>query len=186
MKPCPRHTSVPTRCIFNTHQYYHLYGIPFSFRFLAKNWRARPKKQDQIEIVLTSWLYMWDGTCAWSFWPNWLARSSHSWVKKVVCFLLCRYTTDAKGQLVFATLLKWPDNYAIRLGAVKPASDANVTLLGYGKVQWTHDQSTMTLTMPYLPLDSALQWAWTFQMEGVSPAARHRGKTRSKHLRNQL
>ena len=99
-------------------------------------------------------------------------------------FFYCRYTTDASGKSVFAIVLKWPDNYIIKLGAVKPDKDASINLLGYGKVQWTYDQSVMTLTVPYLPLDSSLQWAWTFQMEGVSPAVRYHRNTHKQGMRN--
>ena len=92
---------------------------------------------------------------------------------------------DVDGKTIYAVVLKWPDNYTISLGAVKPDNDAAVILLGYGKVPWTYSQPVMTLTMPYLPLDSSLQWAWTFWMQGVSPAVRHRGQTpKQQHLRN--
>ena len=97
-------------------------------------------------------------------------------------FSYCRYTTDASATSVFAIALKWPDNYTLNLGAVKPDRDATITLLGYGKVQWTYSQSVMTVTMPFLPLDSPLQWAWTLKMEGVLPVQR-RGKTRKQNMR---
>ena len=54
-------------------------------------------------------------------------------------------------------------------------SNSIVSLLGYGKVQWsTSSKGQMEITMPSLPLDSELMWAWTFKIENIGSVNRRR------------
>ena len=86
----------------------------------------------------------------------------------------CRYTKNATDSSVYAIVLKWPDDNILTLGSVKTTSNSVVTLLGYDKVQWKTNtiMGQMEITMPPLPLDTNLKWAWTFKLENISPAMR--------------
>ena len=95
----------------------------------------------------------------------------------------CRYTKNATDSSVYAIALKWPDNNILTLGLVKTTSNSVVTLLGYGKVQLkTNTKGQMEITMPPLPLDSDLKWAWTFKLENISPAMMLRNRNTSRSV----
>ena len=52
---------------------------------------------------------------------------------------------------------------------MKTSTSTVATLLGYGKLQWKNNSNgQVEITMPYLPLDTPLQWAWTIKLENIS------------------
>ena len=59
----------------------------------------------------------------------------------------------------------------VLLGNVQAGSSTKVTLVGYdGDVALKTDtNNTIAVTMPPLPLDTELRWAWTFKLENVLP-----------------
>ena len=84
---------------------------------------------------------------------------------------LYRYTKNATDGSVYAIVLKWPADNILTLGSVKTTAFSIATLLGYGRVQFnTNFMGQMEITMPPLPLDSNLMWAWTFKLENIAPA----------------
>ena len=89
----------------------------------------------------------------------------HSLSNHYVLMLECRYTYNALSKAVFGILLEWPVNYTITLAAVRPLPGSQVTLLGYGAVAWTVQQSSgyVTISLPHLPLDSPLKYGWTLK-----------------------
>ena len=89
---------------------------------------------------------------------------------------------NATDGSVYAISLKWPDNNTLTLGSVMSSSNSIVTLLGYGKVQWkANTKGQMEITMPSLPLDSDLMWAWTFKIENIGSVT---NKRRNKKKNN--
>ena len=84
------------------------------------------------------------------------------------CPYTYRYTYNATSGAVYGTLLQWPTNYSVTVGAVKTTSSSKISLLGFGSLSWKNEGSGVTITLPYLPLNSTLQWAWTFKFENVS------------------
>ena len=81
-----------------------------------------------------------------------------------------RYTYNAGSKTVYGILLQAPSNYTVTMGSVKTTSSSNISLLGYsGKVDWKMDETGTTVTLPFLPPDSNLKWAWTLKLENVTP-----------------
>ena len=62
--------------------------------------------------------------------------------------------------------------FNVILGNVKMRSGSKVSLLGYdGEVSWkTYTNDTIEISMPPLPLDTELRWAWVFKFENVLPS----------------
>jgi hypothetical protein len=60
------------------------------------------------------------------------------------------------------------------LGDVKTNSSSKISLIGYdGDVAWKPGaNNTVEISMPSLPLDTELRWAWVFKLESISPATR--------------
>jgi len=81
-----------------------------------------------------------------------------------------RYTYNATTKVVYGILLEAPSNYSVTIGAVKASSSCTVSLLGYnGDVDWKAEQAGLTVTLPFLPPDTNLKWAWALKMENVAP-----------------
>ena len=57
------------------------------------------------------------------------------------------------------------------LGCVKTSNSSKISLVGYnGEVTWNvNTNNTVEVSMPFLPLDTELRWAWAFKFENVSP-----------------
>lgn len=86
-------------------------------------------------------------------------------------WLLSRYTYNTGSKAVYGIALKYPSDYVLSIGAVKPAQGAKVTLLGWEQdLKWTYQAPVMNITMPFLPLNSNLRWGWTLRFDNVSPA----------------
>ena len=83
-------------------------------------------------------------------------------------FYLFRYTYRPDTKAVYGTLLKFPSNYMVTIGGVKTTSSTKISLLGYGEVKWANSGANVVITFPYLPLDTTLQWAWSFMFENIS------------------
>ena len=84
-----------------------------------------------------------------------------------MCF---RYTQDSTTKAVYGILLKWPAIYTVTLESVKMSSSSKVSLLGYGPLSWEAVGDKVAVELPYLSLDSNLQWAWTLKFEQANPA----------------
>lgn len=69
---------------------------------------------------------------------------------------------------MYAIVLQWPANNVLTLGAVKTSSSSQVSLLGYGKVDWKEDGGKVEVTFPSLPLNTPLQWAWVIKFAAVN------------------
>lgn len=79
------------------------------------------------------------------------------------------YTTNNKSGLVYAHLLQWPADYEVLLGALKGMKPTKVTLLGEeSDLAFTSLPDGVQVTLPYLPLDTPLKWAWVLRIEGLS------------------
>ena len=88
-----------------------------------------------------------------------------------VLLLPHRYTYKPASKVVYGIMCQYPDNYTLTIGSVKADMSATkVTLLGYGELKWQYSAPKLTVTMPYLPLDSKLRWGWVLQFEGINPA----------------
>lgn len=88
-------------------------------------------------------------------------------------YLVCRYTQCPDTGAVYATLtLKYLSK--ITLGNINLSSSSKVSLLGYdGEVTCSAGtNNTVEITMPTLPLDTNLKWAWTFKFENAAPTSR--------------
>ena len=65
--------------------------------------------------------------------------------------------------------LKWPADYNLQLQSIRPSASTTVTLLGYsGTLIWSEVPPNILVTLPYLPLDSPLQWGWTLKFQTLS------------------
>ncbi|CAI8022837.1 Tissue alpha-L-fucosidase [Geodia barretti] len=80
-----------------------------------------------------------------------------------------RYTWNAVNKSVYAILLEWPVSYSVTLGSVRPVAGSQVSLLGHnGTLAWgTSSQGYVVVSLPYLPLNSSLQHAWTLKFTSV-------------------
>lgn len=79
------------------------------------------------------------------------------------------YTSNSTTGAVYGIVLQWPKGNTVTIGAVSTSAATAVSLLGYGLVKWTMVGSMLDVQLPYLPLDTPLQWAWTLKFEGVNP-----------------
>ena len=61
------------------------------------------------------------------------------------------------------------------IGALKTNANSKISLVGYdGEVTWKLSaNNTIEISMPFLPLDTELTWAWVFKFENVSTAPKH-------------
>ena len=74
-----------------------------------------------------------------------------------------------KSGMVYAHLLEWPQNYTVLLGALAGMVPTRVTLLGYNAdLTFSALFDGVQVTLPYLPLDTPLKWAWVLRIEGLS------------------
>ena len=75
------------------------------------------------------------------------------------------------SDVVYAIFLSWPDNFILELGDVVATDQTKATLLGYtGAVELVMDKSGaqgINATLPHLPPNTSLQWAWTLKLEPV-------------------
>ena len=91
----------------------------------------------------------------------------------MLTFSLYRYTYRPDTQAVYGILTKMYQS-TVQIGAVKADSDSKISLVGYdGEVVWKAGaNNTIEISMPFLPLDTELSWAWAFKFEKVLPAPR--------------
>ena len=75
------------------------------------------------------------------------------------------------SDVVYAIFLNWPDNFTLELGDVTATDQTKATLLGYtGAVEIVMNKSGaqgINVTLPHLPPNTQLQWAWTLKLEPV-------------------
>ena len=75
------------------------------------------------------------------------------------------------SDVVYAIFLRWPDNFILRLGDVAATTQTKATLLGYtGAVELVMNKNGtqgINVTLPHLPPNTPLQWAWTLKLEPV-------------------
>ena len=86
---------------------------------------------------------------------------------------LYRYTYRPDTGAVYGILTQVYQS-KVFIGAVKADSDSKISLVGYdGEVVWKSGaNNTIEISMPFLPLDTELRWAWAFKFENISPAPR--------------
>ncbi|XP_065909205.1 alpha-L-fucosidase-like isoform X2 [Dysidea avara] len=80
------------------------------------------------------------------------------------------YTMDSTGKIVYAIFLAWPDNFILQLGDVMATNQTVATLLGYTgsiKISWQDGNEGINATLPCLPPNTPLQWAWTLKLESA-------------------
>ena len=60
---------------------------------------------------------------------------------------------------------------SVVIGAVKTNTNTKISLVGYdGEVTWKPSaNNTIEISMPFLPVDTQLRWAWVFKFENISP-----------------
>ena len=88
----------------------------------------------------------------------------------MIVHVFSRYTYRPDTGAVYGALtLKY--QFTVMLGNIKLGSGSKVSLLGYdGDVSWkTYPNSTVEISMPPLPLDTQLRWAWVFKFENLIP-----------------
>ena len=85
-------------------------------------------------------------------------------------FLFSRYTYSPATGAVYGTLTQ-KYQFTVMLGSLIVGSSSKVSMLGYdGDVSWTvYTNDTVKISMPPLPLDTQLRWAWVFKFENVQP-----------------
>ena len=74
------------------------------------------------------------------------------------------------SEVVYAIFLSWPDNFILELGDVMATNQTGATLLGYtGDVKIARNDGTpgVNITLPQLPPNTLLQWAWTLKLDPV-------------------
>ena len=76
------------------------------------------------------------------------------------------------SDVVYAIFLNWPDNFNLELEHVVASNDTKATLLGYtGAVDIVMNKSGtqgINVTLPHLPPNTPLQWAWALRLEPVA------------------
>ena len=83
----------------------------------------------------------------------------------------CRYTYRPDTGAVYGILTQ-AYQMKVVLGNVKVgASGSKISLVGYtGQVTWiSNAKDNIEITMPPLPLDTELKWAWVFKFENFLP-----------------
>ena len=72
-------------------------------------------------------------------------------------------------EIVYATVLQWPFDNKVILGAAKATSKTKVTMLGYGPLSWMATKSNLMVYMPSVPFTKLPSiWAWTLKLEYLS------------------
>lgn len=74
------------------------------------------------------------------------------------------------SDVVYAVFLSWPNNFILELGDVTVTNQTKATLLGYtGTVEIMKSTSAkgVNITLPHLPPNTPLQWAWTLKLDPV-------------------
>ena len=80
-----------------------------------------------------------------------------------------RYTQNTATNSIYAIFLKWPADYNLQLQSIRPSASTTLTLLGYsGTLSWVDVTPNILVPLPYLPLDSSLQWGWTLKFQTPS------------------
>ena len=82
---------------------------------------------------------------------------------------ISRYTYRPDTGAVYGTLTqKYQSKVMLHLIV---GSSSKVSMVGYdGEVSWkTYTNDTIEISMPPLPLDTELRWAWVFKFENVQP-----------------
>lgn len=71
---------------------------------------------------------------------------------------------------MYAIALEWPDNNIIKLGSIQLLESYTATLIGHGDVKVaTDDSGDVEVTLPSLPLNTPLRWAWVIAFTDVAP-----------------
>lgn len=75
------------------------------------------------------------------------------------------------GIVVYAILLKWPDNSVLKLGAPIASQQTQVTLIGYQGPAFTFSSGVfggMAIEIPPISfMKMPCQWGWVFKLEGL-------------------
>ena len=74
------------------------------------------------------------------------------------------------SNVIYAIFLNWPENFTLELGDVAATDQTKATLLGYtGDVEIVKKSGAqgIDVTLPHLPPNTPLQWAWTLKLEPV-------------------
>ena len=74
------------------------------------------------------------------------------------------------SDVIYAIFLSWPNNFILELGDVVATNQTKATLLGYtGDVEIMMNSGVqgISVTLPHLPPNTELQWAWTLKLEPV-------------------
>ena len=92
-------------------------------------------------------------------------------LSSVFRLLLYRYTYRPDTGAVYGIQTQVYQSKVV-IGAVKTSTNSKVSLVGYdGDVTWTTAaNSSVEISMPFLPLDTNLTWAWVFKFDNISPA----------------
>jgi len=74
--------------------------------------------------------------------------------------------------VVYATVLRWPDDNALALGAPAPKVLTTATMLGFGKLSWSTSVTPgvgMVINLPMVPFTKLPSlWAWTIKLENLA------------------
>ena len=81
-----------------------------------------------------------------------------------------RYTYRPDTGAVYGTQTQVYQSTVV-IGAVWADFNTKISLVGYdGEVMWKPSaNNTIEISMPFLPVDTELRWAWVFKFENVSP-----------------
>ena len=75
------------------------------------------------------------------------------------------------SDVIYAIILSWPDNFILELGDVMATKETKAILLGYNGVveiaMNSNGAKGINATLPHLPPNTPLQWAWTLKLEPV-------------------
>ena len=85
-----------------------------------------------------------------------------------------RYTYRPDTGAVYGTQTQVYQSKVV-IGAVKTSTNSKISFVGYdGEVTWKPSaNNTIEISMPFLPLDTELRWAWVFKFENITPAPKH-------------
>ena len=86
---------------------------------------------------------------------------------------ISRYTYRPDTGDVYGTLTqKYQSKVMLHLIV---GSSSKVSMIGYdGEVSWTtYTNDTVEISMPPLPLDTELRWAWVFKFENIQPPTKY-------------
>ena len=87
-----------------------------------------------------------------------------------IILYLHRYTYRPDTSTVYGTQTQVYQSTVV-IGAVKTNTNTKISLVGYdGDVTWKPSaNNTIEISMPFLPVDTELRWAWVFKFENVAP-----------------